>query len=99
MKVAFYLDEAIIEYNPHLDAKEYNRIVNSLCEKIDYVEFDLPYYPQKGMEVDLADYEELFGLTREEILWLSDEPYLYVKNLRMQPERVIVILTKEESDN
>ncbi|QMU30438.1 hypothetical protein [Adhaeribacter radiodurans] len=96
MKVAFYLlQEPLDDY---LYGFENKGLHLSILKKVNGVVFYLPYTPTKGMLVDLARFNKVFGFSKAELEFLRDKGYYIVCDLNMTPEYLELLLTVREED-
>jgi len=84
MKVAFYLLQGPLE--DYLYDFENKGLHYSILKKVNGVVFYLPYTPTKGMLVDLARFNKVFGFSKVELDLLKDSGFYVIHGLSMTPE-------------
>ncbi len=96
MKVAFYLLQGPLDnYMYDLENKGLHF---SILKKVNGVVFYLPYTPTKGMLVDLARFNKVFGFSKVELDLLRDNGYYIISDLNMTPEHLELLLTIKDED-
>ncbi len=96
MKVAFYLLQGPVD-NYMYDLE--NRGLHfSILKKVNGVVFYLPYTPTKGMLVDLARFNKVFGFSKVELELLKNTEFYIVSDLNMTPEYLELRLTFQDED-
>ena len=70
----------------------------SILKKVNGVVFYLPYTPTKGMLVDLARFNQVFGFNKAELDLLRNNGFYMVNDLLMTPEHLELQLTFKDED-
>ena len=96
MKVAFYLLQGPLE--DYLYDFENKGLHYSILKKVNGVVFYLPYTPTKGMLVDLARFNKVFGFSKVELELLKNIEFYIVSDLNMTPEYLELRLTFQDED-
>lgn len=91
MKIAFYfLQDPIDNYMYDTENKA---LLLSILKKANRVIFYIPYTPAKGMLVDLARFNSVFGFSKAELSLLNNLGFYIVSDIVMAPEHVELWLT------
>lgn len=94
MKVAFYLLQGPVD-NYMYDIE--NKALHfSILKKVNNVIFYIPYTPTKGMLVNLAKFNSIFGFNKAELELLNNMGVYIVSDISMAPEHVDLWLTFKE---
>jgi hypothetical protein len=91
MKVQFLLWDAIfsIPFNSEEESDKLKAIYDKTHDPI-----ELPYTPQLGMKFNLTDFSEVFGFSEDEQDLISDDYYLFIENIFMNPECIEIYCEK-----
>ncbi|PSR53048.1 hypothetical protein AHMF7605_05665 [Adhaeribacter arboris] len=96
MKVAFYLLQGPVDN--YLYDFENKGLHFSILKKVNGVVFYLPYTPTKGMLVDLARFNKIFGFSKVELELLRNVGFYVVSELNMTPEYLELQLLLQDED-
>jgi hypothetical protein len=91
MKVLFEFTTTPIRYYEGCNESEIDGFNKSIISKFKRF-IELPYQPQVGMFLSLCDFEDIVGLTKDEVEELED--IMTVKMIYMLPEYLIILLKK-----